>query len=77
MTNNALAEVGTNLKYLRIRRRMTIAQVAELSGISGGHISKIERGLADPTTGVLNAILKAMGYQADFYDTIEGEQIDD
>lgn len=48
------------LKQLRIEKRRSQFELAEMAGISQTQISKIELGLSDTTTDVLVAIAKAL-----------------
>lgn len=47
---NGLRKLGDDLKKARIRRRLTMAVVAERAGISRQTLSKIQRG--DPAVGM-------------------------
>ncbi len=49
--------IGHSLKALRMRRAMTLDQLASASGVSRAMISKIERGEASPTAVLLARLL--------------------
>ena len=49
------------LRPLRLARKMTIRQLAERSGLTGGHVSQLERGIYRPTAATADALSKAMG----------------
>lgn len=52
--------VGSQLRDARIAAGLTIAEVAARSGISSGYISQLERDLANPSIGALDALAKAL-----------------
>ncbi|GAB3449920.1 hypothetical protein GCM10027517_36800 [Phycicoccus ginsengisoli] len=47
--------VGARLRRMRLRRRLTLAEVAAAAGISPQYLSEIERGLKDPSSEMLAA----------------------
>lgn len=49
-----------NLAQLRYQLNMSLSELARLSGISKGHLWKIEQGYRVPTITVAYAICKAM-----------------
>jgi transcriptional regulator with XRE-family HTH domain len=53
--------VGTAVRALRQRRRLTIAQVAEQAGISDGMLSKIENGQISAGMDTLSRVARALG----------------
>src|SRR4051794_21859842 len=56
--------LGARLRRLRTQRRLQLADVAELSGLSPTHISEIERGRKMPTLPALDALAGAYGMTA-------------
>lgn len=54
------AAIGQQIRYFRGELRMTIAEVANLAGLSAGMMSKIERGLSSPSLSTLAAIAAAL-----------------
>ncbi len=54
-------ELGSKLRELREGERLTLQQVAELSGVDYSHISKIERGVYAGSIDTLSKIASAMG----------------
>lgn len=54
-------EIGEEVSYERACRDMSQAEMAKLSGIDQSDISKIERGVANPSVGTLKKIAKALG----------------
>jgi predicted XRE-type DNA-binding protein len=59
--------LGLSVRSLREARAMTQRQVAELSGIQQPEISRIESGLANPTTQTLADLGRALGASLDFH----------
>ncbi len=53
--------LGKRLKELREKHQLTQYRLAKLSGVSQSHISEIESGDKEPTTGTLMKICSAMG----------------
>jgi DNA-binding XRE family transcriptional regulator len=54
--------VGTRLRALRHRRKLTAREVAERAGITPQSLSRIENGRHDVVLTTLQRILAAMGY---------------
>ncbi len=59
-TENTL---GDSIRRARKRRRLTIQQVAKLSGLSISFISQLERDLLSPSVNSLQKISRALGIQ--------------
>ena len=55
--------LGVSIRHARKRRRLTIQQVAETSGLSISFISQLERGLVSPSVNSLQKISRALGMQ--------------
>ena len=53
--------LGQWLRALRRRRGETLTETAERAGISPQYLSEIERGLKDPSSEVLAAVVGALG----------------
>jgi transcriptional regulator with XRE-family HTH domain len=53
--------VGAVLREERRRQGLTLARLAEASGVSMQHVSDVERGRKDPSSEVLAAIAGALG----------------
>ena len=60
---DAAAALGPAIRRLRREKGLTLAQLAECSGLSIGHLSQVERSLSTPTIRQLQAISAAMGEQ--------------
>ncbi|CAM5776682.1 hypothetical protein LMIY3S_05650 [Labrys miyagiensis] len=53
--------LGARLKSLRLSRRLSLRQLAEVTGSSASFISQLERGLTGASTASLNQIAAALG----------------
>ena len=58
---DALLQLGSNIRGARLRRRLPQSVVAERSGISLNTLSKIENGDAGVAIGNIAAVLNALG----------------
>jgi transcriptional regulator with XRE-family HTH domain len=57
-------ELGRWLRLLRRRRGLSLAAVAESSGLSQSFLSQMERGLVQPSLRSVNRVAKALGTTA-------------
>ncbi len=57
----AIHEIGARIRTLRLRRRRTLRQLADATGLSASMVSMVERGRANPSIGTLVAIAAALG----------------
>lgn len=55
------AKVGARVRELRLERNMSLADLADASGISKGHISSVEHGLLAITLETLGRLAKGLG----------------
>lgn len=55
------AALGRAVRHFRIERDETQEALAHRAGITVGHLSKIERGQANPTWETLEAVAAALG----------------
>jgi DNA-binding XRE family transcriptional regulator len=53
-------EIGKKIKALRIQKQLTLAQLAQKSGLSTGVLSQVERDLSTPRVTTLQKISKAL-----------------
>src|SRR3984957_1158420 len=49
------------IRTFRLRRNLTLAQLSELSGVSVGHLSRLENGTRTPTVRLLLQLARALG----------------
>lgn len=54
-------EIGPTLRTLRLERGMTLDQLAAQAGISASHLSRLERGQAEPSFTVASALAQSIG----------------
>ena len=69
----ARSNYGAQAKSQRMRRKMTLGEVAELSGLSKGHISRFERGEKSLSIAALMRLSQALNTSV---ATLLGERID-
>jgi len=53
--------IAALIRSHRLRRNLTLAQLSELSGISVGHLSRLENGGRTPTVRLLLQLARALG----------------
>ena len=53
--------IAAFIRSYRLRRNLTLAQLSELSGISIGHLSRLENGGRTPTVRLLLQLARALG----------------
>src|SRR5580658_9144558 len=53
--------IAALIRSYRLRRNLTLAQLSELSGISVGHLSRLENGGRTPTARLLLQLARALG----------------
>jgi transcriptional regulator with XRE-family HTH domain len=61
MTDQVLKRLGIKLQSARRLKGLTQEEVAKKSGITRNYYALIERGLKNPTTTVITAIIEAIG----------------
>lgn len=67
-----MPRIGLHIKQLRTRRRLSVRELAERSGIAHATISLIERDRTSPSIDTLSAMLDALGTTfVGFFDGIE------
>ena len=54
-------EIGSTIRALRLERGLTLDQLASAAEISASHLSRLERGQAEPSFTVAAALAKSMG----------------
>ena len=59
-TQEILSTMGEQIKLARLRRNITVAMVADRSGVSRATISKIEKGAPSVAIGTCAAVLHAL-----------------
>ncbi len=71
--DGASAERSTNARSLRQKRKLTLDQLAEVTGLSKGHLSRFERGEASLSVASLMRLAQALGTSVSF---LLGEDVD-
>ena len=61
-----LKEVGGNIKLARLRRKLSIEQVAERANISKPTLTSIEKGVSTVSIGAYLQVLTIIGLENDF-----------
>jgi len=59
-SSNPQPALGAAIRELRAKSGATQEEIAQAADITGAHLSKIERGLTNPTWGTVGAIAKAL-----------------
>jgi transcriptional regulator with XRE-family HTH domain len=57
--------IGENVRRLRLDRKHTQTELAEMAGIKKVHVNRIENGKSSPSAEVLFALADALGVTAD------------
>jgi transcriptional regulator with XRE-family HTH domain len=68
-------KVGTRIRELRMEREMSLAQVADASSVSKGHLSSIEHGLAAITIETIDKVARGLGLLPMDLLTFPGEDV--
>lgn len=63
--NKTVESLGDYLKEQRVGARLSLRQLAELTGVSNPYLSQIERGLRRPSAEVLQQLAKALRISAE------------
>jgi transcriptional regulator with XRE-family HTH domain len=78
------AQIGSALRQLRQGKRLNVTQLASISGVSSGMISRVENGQVSPSLATLDALAQGLNVQlmslfahtsnsSDIYYVPEGE----
>lgn len=70
-----LSQVGTNIRYARLRRRYTAETVAERAGITRKTLSRVERGDGSVAIGIYARVLQALGLVDDLGALARDDQL--
>lgn len=57
--------LGRQIAQARLERKLSQTQVAKRAQVDQGDVSKIERGMANPTLTTLSAVASAVGLELD------------
>lgn len=67
------ADTSTNARNMRQKRKLTLDQLAEVTGLSKGHLSRFERGEKSLSVAALMRLAQALGTSVSF---LLGEDVD-
>ena len=78
---NILSQFGENLKFARLRRKLSAEQIAQRAGISRPTLHSIEKGSPKVAIGLYLQVLSIFGLEADLLlvakDDILGRKLQD
>jgi len=55
-----MKELGENLRFIRLQKKMTLQELSQMSRVSKSQLSQIERGVSVPTVAKLQNIAEAL-----------------
>lgn len=67
-------QLGQKIRELRIRRHLTVQQLADASGLSKGFISQVENGRTLPSLGTLHDLSRALTTSVAYF-VVEEERV--
>ena len=53
--------IGEKIRDLRLQKKLTLKELGQLTGLSVGYLSQLERGLTDIATDLLSTVAQALG----------------
>ena len=66
---------GAVLKYIRLRKEITLAKASQLTGLSAAYLSKIETGVKSVTLEMRNKIMVGYGYSPSSFKNLSTDPI--
>ncbi|HSW56472.1 MAG TPA: helix-turn-helix transcriptional regulator [Ignavibacteriaceae bacterium] len=72
-TDKILVELGGNIKFARLRRKLSAEQVAERAGISRKTLYEIERGRPNVNIGNYAQVLLVLGLENDLLNVAKDD----
>lgn len=70
-----LEEMGENIKLARLRRRLSVEQVAERAGISRSTLWNIEKGSAGTSLVAYTQVLHVLGLEKDLLSIAKDDEL--
>ncbi|MBI5206659.1 MAG: helix-turn-helix transcriptional regulator [Candidatus Firestonebacteria bacterium] len=67
MTNNSNATLGERIKNTRLKKRVTLEEVARETNLTPSFLSQIERNIASPSVDSLRKIAQALGTKVSLF----------
>lgn len=74
MPEDIFVRLGNKLKNVRKTRGLTQEELSALSGVSTRHISKIEKGVMNPSYEILTQIAAALGMTPDYFFASDNDE---
>ena len=74
MPEDIFVRLGNKLKNARKSRGITQEELSALSGVSTRHISKIEKGVMNPSYEILTQIATALGMTLDYFFASDNDE---
>lgn len=71
-----LLSLGSQLRDLRQKSRMTQAQLAKLSGVSRGWLNEVENGKVNVEFGLLLDVFSTLGYVLEVKRDVKSNKLD-
>lgn len=68
------SEIGSKIKKLRAEKNLTLKELSQLTNLSVGFLSQLERGLTTVAIDSLDSISKALGVDINYFFTMTKEQ---
>ncbi len=68
------SEIGSKIKKLRSEKNLTLKELNQLTNLSVGFLSQLERGLTTVAIDSLDNISKALGVDINYFFTVSKEQ---
>lgn len=70
-----MAEFGQNIKLARLRRKLSLEQIAERANISRATLGEIEKGSPSVAMGAFFQVLFVMGLEGDFLKLAQDDEL--
>ncbi len=68
------SEIGSKINRLRLDKKLTLKELSQLTNLSVGFLSQLERGLTTVAIDSLDNISKALGVDINYFFTLAKEQ---
>lgn len=73
--DNILKEVGENIRYARLRRKITSAMLAERAGMNRKTLRRVENGDSGVTIGAYASVLFCLGLEKDLLQIAQNDPL--
>lgn len=68
------SEIGAKIKKLRAEKNMTLKELNQMTNLSIGFLSQLERGLTTVAIDTLETISRALGVDINYFFTVSKEK---